>query len=82
MNITPCQFSVRDFIVFPGFSPREQGEKEALPESRETFEVAAARTCGLVNLVLSCQTIFFECEHPFVNKPMVKTEPTVPSTRL
>ena len=25
---------------------------------------------------------FFECGHPSVNKPMVKTEPTVPSTRL
>ena len=83
INITPYQFSVRDFIVFPGFSPCEQGEKEALPESRQTFEVAATRTFGLVNLVLSCQTSFFlECEHPSVYKPMVKTEPTVPSTRL
>ena len=59
INITPYQFSVRDFIVFPGFSPCEQGEKEALSESRQTFEVAAARTFGLVNLVLSCQTSFF-----------------------
>lgn len=59
MNITPYQFSVRDFIVFPGFSPCEQGEKEALPESRQTFEVAAARAFGLLNLVLSCQASFF-----------------------
>lgn len=28
MNITPYQFSVQDFIVLPGFSPCEQGEKE------------------------------------------------------
>ena len=56
MNITPYQFSVRDFIVFPG---EKKGEKKALPESRQTFEVAAARTFGLVNLVLPCQTSFF-----------------------
>ena len=35
------------------------GEKEALPESRQTFEVAAARTSGLNNLVLCRQTSFF-----------------------
>ena len=56
INITPYQFSVRDFIVFPG---EKKGEKKALPESRQTFEVAAARTFGLVNLVLPCQTSFF-----------------------
>jgi len=38
---------------------------------------------GLVNLVLSRQTVFFfECEHPFIDKPMVITEPAVPSTQL
>ena len=30
----------------------------SLPESRQTFEAAAAQTSGLVNLVLSHQTIF------------------------
>ena len=75
------------------FSPREQslfclldwgGEKEALPESRQTFEVTAAQTYGLVNLVISRQTVFFffECMHPFIDKPMVITDPTVASTRL
>ena len=44
------------------------GEKEALPESRELFEAAAARTSGLVNLVFSRQTVFFQCEHPFSDK--------------
>ena len=39
----------------------ESGEKEALPESRQAFKDAAARTSGLVNLVLSRQTGFFEC---------------------
>ena len=34
------------------------GENKALPESRQTFEVAEARTAGLVNLVLSRQTRF------------------------
>ena len=35
------------------------GEKQALPVSRQTLEVAAAQTSGLVNLVISHQTDFF-----------------------
>ena len=35
------------------------GEKKALPELHQTFEAAAAQTSGLVNLVLSRQTVFF-----------------------
>ena len=58
-----------------------EGGKEALPESRQSFEVAAARTFGLVNLVFSRQTGFFECEHSFKDKPMVTTEPAVPGAR-
>ena len=57
-------------------------EKEALPEPHQTFEVAAAETPGLVNLILSCQTGIFECKHPFIDKPMVITEPTVASAWL
>ena len=57
-------------------------EKEALPETRQTFaEVAAAQTSGLLNLVLSRQTGFFECEHPFFDKPMVLTEPVEANCR-
>ena len=36
----------------------QKGEKEALPESPQAFEVAAAPTSGLVNLVFSRQTGF------------------------
>ena len=45
--------------------------------SRKAFQVAAARTSGLANLVFSRQTVFvfFECEHPFIDKLMVTTEP-------
>ena len=49
-------------------------EKESLPESRLTFEVTGAQTSGLVNLVLSRQTGFIECEHPLIDKPKVITE--------
>ena len=49
----------------------ESKEKKALPESRQAFEVAAAQTSGLVNLVSSRQTGFIKCEHPFIDKPMV-----------
>ena len=34
----------------------DEEEKKALPESRQTFQVAAARTSGLNNLVFSRQT--------------------------
>ena len=50
----------------------ESKEKKALPESRQAFEVAAAQTSGLINLVSSRQTGFIKCEHPFIDKPMVK----------
>ena len=53
-----------------------------LLESRQTFEVAAAQTSGLVNLLLSRQTGIFECKHPFIDKSMVITEPTVASAWL
>ena len=59
-----------------------RGEKKTLPESRQTFEIAAGQTPELVNPVFSCQTGSFEREHPFTDKPMVITEPTVASTRL
>lgn len=47
------------------------GKKKALLESCQTFAVAAAETSGLVNLVSSCQTGFFECKHLFFEEPMV-----------
>ena len=54
-----------------------------MSESRQTSEVAAARTSGLVNLVFSRQTVFFfEYKHPFIDKLMVTNEPPVASVRL
>ena len=53
-----------------------------LLESRQTFEVAAAQTSGLVNLLLSRQTGIFEYKHPFIDKLMVITKPTVASAWL
>ena len=54
------------------------GEQEALPESRQLFEAAAARTSGLVNLVFSRQTGFYSASIRLVIKPMVIIEPAVP----
>jgi len=39
-------------------------------------------TSGPVNLVFFCLTGLFECEHPFIDKAMVVTEPAVVSTGL
>ena len=61
------------------------GEKEVLSESHQPFEVTAARTSGLVNLVFSHQTgklFFFECKHVFFDKPMVINEPALASAWL
>ena len=52
LGVTPCEQSI--LLSFAWLRRR----KEALPESPQTFEVAAAPTSGLVNLVLSCQTCF------------------------
>ena len=54
-----------------------EGEKEVLPEWQQAFEVATAPTSGLFSLVFSRQNGFFECKHPFIDKPMVTTEPSV-----
>ena len=42
------------------------GEKEALPESRQSFEVAAARTSELVSLVLLLSNWVFVRNHSFI----------------
>ena len=39
----------------------------------------ADQTSGLVNLVFPRQTGFFKPEHPFIDKPIVITEPAVQS---
>ena len=55
------------------------GEKDSLSESRQPFEVVEDQTSGPVDLVLSPQTVvFFEREHPFIDKPIAITEPAVP----
>ena len=60
-----------------------EGSSPALPESRETFEVAAAQTSRRVNRVSSRQTVFFfVCELLLIDKPMVTSEPAVTSAQL
>ena len=54
----------------------------AVPELCQVFEVTAAQTSRLVNRILSCHTGFFNCEHLFIDKPMVITESSVPSAQL
>ena len=54
----------------------------ALRELCQVFEVTAAQTSRLVNRILSCHTGFFNCEHLFIDKPMVITESSVPSAQL
>ena len=53
------------------------GEKEALTESRQTFEVTPSQTSRLVNLIPSRQTVFFEYEDPFIDRVMIITETAV-----
>ena len=40
------------------------------------------QTSGPVNLAFSRQTGFFECEHLFIDKPMVITEPAAVGVRV
>ena len=57
------------------FLSKEEERMLFLNHARQTFEVTEAQTSGIVNLVLSRKTGFFECEHPFIDKPMAITEP-------
>ena len=57
------------------FLSEEEERMLFLNHARQTFEVTEAQTSGIVNLVLSRKTGFFECEHPFIDKPMAITEP-------
>ena len=52
---------------------------EALPESRQDFEVANFWTSQ--SWFLS-SNLFSECQYPLTDKPMLIIKPTVPSTRL
>jgi len=56
--------------------------KEALPDLGQYFQVTTAKTSGLISLVFSYQTSVFQCEHLFTDKPMIITEPAIPSTQL
>ena len=52
---------------------------EALPESRQDFEVANFWTSQ--SWFLS-SNLFSECQYPLIDKPMLIIKPTVPSTPL
>ena len=65
MMLTALKFCLHLSVVLPhpgsrdSFCFPEQGrEKEAQPESRQSFGVTATQTCGLVNLALSRQSFF------------------------
>ena len=57
-------------------------QHDFIPNPRRLCLNRIAQTSELVNLVLFRQTSIFECEHPFIDKPMVITEPAVTSTRV
>ena len=60
LNINVFKFCFRPPLEQSLFCLLDRGgEKQALPVSRQTFEVATAQTSGLVNLVISHQTDFF-----------------------
>ena len=48
---------IADFTISGFCPPREQRLFLSLPESPQAFEVAAARTFGIVNLVFPSQTV-------------------------
>lgn len=43
------------------------GGKEAVPESRQAFEVATAQTSGLINLIFSLVKRVSLSKHPFID---------------
>ena len=70
--------------------PTLQAEPFCLFETRLCFNrfkpLMLATHLKRLNFSIFCffsrQTVFFDCEHPFTDKPMVKTEPAIASARL
>ena len=50
------------------------GRKEALPESSQAFEVIELMDYSTYS---PSSNLFSECEHPFIDNPIVFTEPAV-----
>ena len=71
--IEPCEQS---HLLSSPWSRRRKGGSAWITSRLWSRRTQAS---GLVKLVFD---LFFECEHPFIDKPMVKTEPAVPSRRL
>ena len=69
--VAPCK---RNLLLFSRVRRRKGTSVWIL----SSFRRRRRPNIGLVNLVFQC----YECEHRFVNKPMVIAEPTVPSARL
>ena len=69
--VAPCK---RNLLLFSRVRRRKGTSVWIL----SSFRRRRRPNIGLVNLVFQC----YECEHRFVNKPMVIAEPTVPSVRL
>ena len=76
--LPPCKQS----LILSSWVRRGKGGS-AWITSGKSLRAPHSKLSGLVNLVLSCQTgQFFKCEHPFINKMMIITEPAVASTWL
>ena len=72
-----CQFKPIAFVTFPLPSPSSDLKVPIVKLSTSPkAEHSTSQSCFPV------LNWFYECEHRFVNKPMVIAEPTVPSVRL
>ena len=60
-------FSLLVEAPFVFFLIEEESQKDALPPSRQGFELAAARTSGLGQSRFLSWKRFFEWEHPFID---------------
>ena len=47
-----------------------------------TIYLAIILPSGLVNLAFSRETVFFNCQHPFIDKTMVVNTPAEPNARV
>ena len=78
MNRNSVLHTVATLVQNSAHAPTLWAEPPFLPESRQLFEAAAARTSGLVILVFSLQTGFSSARIHLVIKPMFIIEPAVP----
>ena len=80
--IIPRPYAIYTLRTKPLFVFLSEERKRCCLNHLKPFKLAQPELLDWSTLFFFCQTFFFECEHPFIDKSLSITEPAVPSARL